>query len=83
MAPAFGGLTDGGGDGCRLQTVQRRAFQHQKAPRFKLAVIGRARGKGQHFSLVSVSQPVIAVLELARLDRVFPIFESLDLAAQS
>ncbi|MCB1607698.1 MAG: STAS domain-containing protein [Xanthomonadales bacterium] len=42
-----------------------------------------ARGKGQHFSLVSVSQPVIAVLELARLDRVFPIFESLDLAAQS
>ncbi len=42
-----------------------------------------ARGKGQHFSLVAVSQPVIAVLELARLDRVFPIFPSLDEAAQS
>lgn len=36
-----------------------------------------ARGKSQPFSLVSVSQPVIAVLELARLDRVFPIFASL------
>lgn len=42
-----------------------------------------ARGKGQHFSLVAVSQPVIAVLELARLDRVFPIFPSLEQAAQS
>ncbi len=42
-----------------------------------------ARGKSQHFSLVAVSQPVIAVLELARLDRVFPIFPTLDEAAQS
>ncbi len=37
-----------------------------------------ARGKRQRFSLVAVSKPVIAVLELARLDRVFPIFADLD-----
>lgn len=37
-----------------------------------------ARGKSQKFSLVAVSKPVIAVLELARLDRVFPIFASLE-----
>ena len=41
-----------------------------------------ARGKGQRFSLVSVSRPVIAVLELARLDRVFPIFATVDEAAK-
>jgi hypothetical protein len=29
---------------------------------------------------VAVSKPVIAVLELARLDRVFPIFPSLEQA---
>ena len=39
-----------------------------------------ARGKSQPFSLVAVSKPVIAVLELARLDRVFPIFPSLEQA---
>ena len=37
-----------------------------------------ARGKSQRFSLVAVSKPVIAVLELARLDRVFPIFADLE-----
>jgi anti-sigma B factor antagonist len=37
-----------------------------------------ARGKGQAFSLVAVSKPVHAVLELARLDRVFPIHASVD-----
>ena len=37
-----------------------------------------ARGKSQRFSLVAVSKPVYAVLELARLDRVFPIFASLE-----
>lgn len=37
-----------------------------------------ARGKGQRFALVAVSRPVHAVLELARLDRVFPIFPSVD-----
>ncbi|MFO1495278.1 MAG: STAS domain-containing protein [Lysobacterales bacterium] len=41
-----------------------------------------ARGKGQRFSLVAVSKPVHAVLELARLDRVFPIFPSLEDAAK-
>lgn len=42
-----------------------------------------ARGKGQRFSLVAVSQPVHAVLELARLDRVFPIYATLDAAAEA
>lgn len=37
-----------------------------------------SRGKSQKFSLVAVSKPVHAVLELARLDRVFPIFATLD-----
>lgn len=37
-----------------------------------------ARGKGQRFALVAVSRPVHAVLELARLDRVFPIFPTVD-----
>ena len=37
-----------------------------------------ARGKSQRFSLVAVSKPVHAVLELARLDRVFPIFATLE-----
>ncbi len=39
-----------------------------------------ARGKGQKFALVAVSGPVMAVLQLARLDRVFPIFADLDAA---
>ncbi len=41
-----------------------------------------ARGKSQRFSLVAVSKPVHAVLELARLDRVFPIFATLEDAAK-
>ncbi len=32
-----------------------------------------ARGKGQSFELVNISAPVLAVLKLARLDRVFAI----------
>jgi anti-sigma B factor antagonist len=33
----------------------------------------QARGKQQKFALVAVSPAVMAVLELARLDRVFPL----------
>ncbi len=39
-----------------------------------------ARGKGQKFSLVAASQPVRAVLQLARLDRVFPMVENVEAA---
>lgn len=39
----------------------------------------QARAKGARFALLAPSEPVRAVLELARLDRVFPIFS--DLAA--
>jgi anti-sigma B factor antagonist len=39
-----------------------------------------ARTKGQQFGLVAVSKAVMAVLQLARLDRVFPIFPDLDAA---
>lgn len=39
-----------------------------------------ARGKGQRFALVAVSEPVMAVLQLARLDQVFPIFPDLESA---
>jgi anti-sigma B factor antagonist len=39
-----------------------------------------ARSKNQQFGLVSVSKAVMAVLQLARLDRVFPIFVDLDAA---
>jgi anti-sigma B factor antagonist len=38
-----------------------------------------ARGRGQGFWLVASSQPVKSVLQLARLDRVFPMVD--DLAA--
>ncbi len=38
----------------------------------------QARGKGHKFALAAVSLPVMAVLQLARLDRVFPIFANLD-----
>jgi anti-sigma B factor antagonist len=34
-----------------------------------------ARGKGQRFALVAASASVRAVLELARLDRVFPMVD--------
>ena len=37
-----------------------------------------ARGKGQRFVLVEVSDAVLAVLRLARLDKVFTIHRSLD-----
>jgi len=39
-----------------------------------------ARSKNQQFGLVGVSKAVMAVLQLARLDRVFPIFPDLDTA---
>ena len=39
-----------------------------------------AKSKGKKFDLVSVSKSVMAVLELARLDRVFAIFPDLDAA---
>jgi anti-sigma B factor antagonist len=39
-----------------------------------------ARAKGQRFALLAISAPVKSVLELARLDRVFPIFADLDAA---
>ena len=39
-----------------------------------------ARSKNQQFGLVAVSKAVMAVLQLARLDRVFPIFTDLDAA---
>lgn len=39
-----------------------------------------ARGKGQQFGLIAASKSVMAVLQLARLDRVFPLFADLDSA---
>ena len=39
-----------------------------------------ARSRNQKFGLVGVSGAVMAVLQLARLDRVFPIFADLDSA---
>jgi anti-sigma B factor antagonist len=39
-----------------------------------------ARGKGQQFGLVAVSGAVLAVLRLARLDRVFPLFPDVESA---
>ena len=39
-----------------------------------------ARGKGQKFGLVASSKAVVAVLQLARLDKVFPMFPDLDSA---
>jgi anti-sigma B factor antagonist len=39
-----------------------------------------ARGKGQKFALVAASKAVRAVLELARLDRVFPMVDTVDAA---
>jgi anti-sigma B factor antagonist len=37
-----------------------------------------ARKNGRRFALVAVSEAVMAVLQLARLDRVFPIVPDLD-----
>ena len=39
-----------------------------------------ARGKGQKFALIAASPSVRSVLELARLDRVFPMVESIEAA---
>jgi anti-sigma B factor antagonist len=39
-----------------------------------------AKSKGQKFALVAVSKAVMAVLQLARLDRVFTIFPDLEAA---
>jgi anti-sigma B factor antagonist len=33
-----------------------------------------ARGQGKRFALIAASDPVLAVLQLARLDKVFPLF---------
>ena len=37
-----------------------------------------ARSQNQEFALVGVSQAAMQVLQLARLDKVFPMFDSLD-----
>ena len=39
-----------------------------------------AREKGSKFALVAASKAVMAVLQLARLDRVFPMFPTLEAA---
>jgi len=39
-----------------------------------------ARGNGQQFALVAASDAVMSVLQLARLDRVFPLFPDLQSA---
>jgi anti-sigma B factor antagonist len=39
-----------------------------------------ARSKGQQFGLVASSAAVMSVLQLARLDRVFPLFASIEAA---
>ncbi len=39
-----------------------------------------ARSKGRQFGLVAASASVMSVLQLARLDKVFPLFATLDAA---
>lgn len=39
-----------------------------------------ARGRGQRFALIAASKSVRSVLELARLDRVFPMVDSIEAA---
>ena len=39
-----------------------------------------ARSKGSKFGLVAASSPVMSVLQLARLDKVFPLFASIEAA---
>jgi len=39
-----------------------------------------ARTKGGKFGLVAASNPVMSVLQLARLDKVFPLFASIEAA---
>lgn len=43
----------------------------------------KAKGAGSAFGLVAASDSVRSVLELARLDQVFPMYENLDLAKAS
>ncbi|HXD83116.1 MAG TPA: STAS domain-containing protein [Rudaea sp.] len=40
----------------------------------------RARSKGERFGLIAASKQVLAVLQLARLDKVFPLFADTDSA---
>jgi anti-sigma B factor antagonist len=40
----------------------------------------RARSSGRRFGLIGVSKQVLAVLQLARLDKVFPLFADVDAA---
>ncbi|MBS0569404.1 MAG: STAS domain-containing protein [Proteobacteria bacterium] len=39
-----------------------------------------ARGRGRRFGLVAASRQVLAVLQLARLDKVFPLFADVESA---
>ncbi|MBS0557660.1 MAG: STAS domain-containing protein [Proteobacteria bacterium] len=39
-----------------------------------------ARGKGRRFALIAASKPVLAVLQLARLDKVFVLFADVEAA---
>lgn len=39
-----------------------------------------ARSRGQQFGLVAASTAVVSVLQLARLDRVFPLYPDVDAA---
>lgn len=39
-----------------------------------------ARGRGRRFALIAASKPVLAVLQLARLDKVFPLFADVEAA---
>lgn len=38
----------------------------------------KAKAGGQGFGLIAVSEPAMKVLQLARLDQVFPLFASVD-----
>lgn len=40
----------------------------------------RARGSGKRFALIAASKQVLAVLQLARLDKVFPMFADVEAA---
>lgn len=42
-----------------------------------------AKSRGQRFGLLASSEPVIKVLELARLDQVFPMYGSLQAAGEA
>ena len=42
-----------------------------------------ARGKGRPFALIAASKQVLAVLQLARLDKVFPLFVDVDAARRA